>query len=103
MPKTDLLTSLKLTSSHEEVALQILVDRKDSGWYDAQVSEAVTGSESDVGGCSLVEVIAEALDWAGVAGFSAPTDVSFKELRQLLTEASEDASFELDISLYASF
>ncbi len=85
-----------------EVILRVLIDREPSSGYYAQISDAVSGSESDTGGESLAELMESALAWANIRGLElAPSD-SLEEIRSKISEALPDDG-TIAIRIYASF
>lgn len=94
---------LRLVDSRTyEIILRIYLDRKD-GHYSGDITEASTGSEYGTAGDTIAEAVEDAVDWAGVEGFSIPNSLTLDEVREALRTAANTANFDFDVRLYVSF
>jgi len=96
-------SAIRLTGEDQELVLGIYAELDGGGRYQARISEAVSGSESDVAGETLGELVNNALRWAGVEGLLVADDESDGYIRSQLREASERTDFEFEVKLFTNF
>lgn len=95
----------RMLTESQELLLTIYAEFESSSSYYARVSEAITGSESDVSGKTLGEAVNAALDWAGVADFRVAIHGTPESIRNELQAAGElmENSGEFEIRLFTDF
>jgi len=95
-------SELSYSGEGSEVELRILLDRTEDGYY-GEISEGISGSQSDTGGRTVAEAVESALYWAGVTGLKLDPEATASELRTAFQTAASTASFGLTVQLYTSF
>jgi len=96
-------TAIRLTGEERELILGIYAELDGANRYTARIQEAVTGSESDVSGDTLGELVNNALHWAGVEGLLVADDESDGYIRSQLREAASRADFDFEVKLFTNF
>jgi len=99
------VTKPRMLTEGQELLLAIYAEFESSTSYYARVSEAITGSESDVSGRTLGEAVNSALEWAGVADFRVSVHGAAESIRgelQAAGELMEDAG-DFEIRLFTDF
>lgn len=95
----------RLIGEDEGLLLKIYAEFESSSSYYARISEDITGSESDVSGRTLGELVNSALEWAGVEDFRVAFHGSAESIRNELHAAGElmDSDDEFEVRLFTDF